>query len=59
MVVVRQDDDGRNAHVVDPLSTAEDAEDDLVGGRARAQEETPLDGPGCDLDEGSPLGDEA
>ena len=59
MVMVPEDDNRRNAYVVDPLRTAEDTEDDLVGGRARAQEKTALDGPGRDLDEGSPLGDEA
>jgi hypothetical protein len=53
------DDHGHNSHVVEPLRQAEDSEDDLVGGWARTQEETPLDGPGRDLDEGSPLGDEA
>ena len=36
MVMIRQDDDGRDAHVVDPLGTAEDAEDDLVDSRAWA-----------------------
>ena len=59
MVVVPEDHHGHNAYVVDPLRTAEDTEDDLVGGRARTQEKTALDGPGRDLDEGSPLGDEA
>ena len=59
MVVVPEDDHGHNAHVVEALGTTEDAEDDVVDSRARAQEETALDGPGRDLDEGSPLGDEA
>jgi hypothetical protein len=36
MVMIRQDDDGHNAHVVDPLGTAEDADDDLVDSRAGA-----------------------
>jgi len=41
------------------LSASEDAEDDVVELRGRAQQQTPLDGAAGDLDEGPAFWDEA
>lgn len=44
---------------MESLSPAHDAEDDLVQGRARPQEQSGLERPDCYLDQGAPFGHEA
>ena len=58
-LLVRREDIADDLDRVLALGASEDAEDDVVELRGRAQQQTPLDGPAGDLDEGTSLWDEA
>lgn len=59
MEVIAQEDHAAAPHPVEPLRPAQHAEDDLVDGRARPQEQPGLGGPERHLHQSAPFGHEA